>query len=91
MPCIPVPGGIVCTRGARTAPCSVPGCGRRHTKLCDFPIATRDGTCDAMLCDAHATRVAPNKDYCPPHAKHVEAPAPTKPTLFDRLQAKART
>ena len=30
---------IVCTSGRRADPCSVPGCGRPHEVLCDYPLA----------------------------------------------------
>lgn len=81
MTCRPIelPGGItgwVCTRGqsSRPAPCSVPHCGRYHTRLCDFPLAGRKAgkTCDAKLCDVHAVSVGPERDYCPAHARQGE-------------------
>lgn len=81
MPCYPINDGtgrtgFVCTRGRRPAPCSVPGCGRPHTKLCDYPTKTKSGTCDAKLCDTHAVKQLDaigegerdSRDYCPPHA-----------------------
>jgi len=63
---------IACSRN-RVAACSVPECRRPHTKLCDFPIAGKAslgvpaGTCDAKLCDAHATSQAEGVDFCPAH------------------------
>lgn len=65
-----MPGTIICRkRGPRI--CNF--CGRFSTKLCDFPIKVGDightRTCDAPMCDACATRVGPNRDYCPNHAK----------------------
>jgi hypothetical protein len=65
---------IVCRRGQRSrggAPCSVPGCGETHTHLCDYPLkGKKEGqTCDAKLCESHATRLGPGKDYCPAHTK----------------------
>lgn len=61
---------IVCGSRTRRAPCSVPGCGRPHTKLCDAPVnrKAKPGTCDAKLCDAHATKLGPERDICPAHA-----------------------
>lgn len=64
---------IVCRRGARprAAPCDLAGCNREHTKLCDFPLRGKraGATCDAKICDAHATQVGPGRDYCPAHAR----------------------
>lgn len=59
---------IVCARGVRltpAAPCSAPGCGTPHSRLCDAPVNGR--TCDAALCDTHAFRVGPDRDRCPAH------------------------
>lgn len=74
MPCetFPVPGGFAfaCGRG-RSRRCS--SCKTRTaSKLCDFPV-TRDGkqgTCDRALCTRCAVPVGPNRDLCPPHARH---------------------
>ena len=65
---------IVCRRGQRlrsAAPCSVPGCGEKHTHLCDYPLKGKKAgkTCDAKLCEGHATRIATGQDRCPAHAK----------------------
>ncbi len=71
------PIGIACSRGSHAAPCSAPGCGRSHTKLCDFPLkgAKAGKTCDAKLCDRCAVRVGKDTDYCPAHARVAkEAP-----------------
>lgn len=73
---------IVCRRGRqrRSAPCSAPNCSEPHTRLCDFPLrGSKAGrTCDAKICDGHATCAGPGKDYCPPHtvltAKEAELP-----------------
>lgn len=68
---IDIPGGFIvtCSRGRSVAPCSVPGCDRPHSALCDFRLA--DGrTCDAKLCASHRTKSwGKDIDYCPPHAK----------------------
>jgi hypothetical protein len=76
MPCAPFKlgdgtTGIICTRGHRPAPCSVPGCTRDHCRLCDYPVtrAGVTGTCDAKLCGQHAVHVGTDRDYCPAHAK----------------------
>jgi hypothetical protein len=52
-------------------------------KLCDFVVSppnqvTHKRTCDAALCDKHATSVGKNLDYCPDH-KHA---APQKALEF---------
>ena len=63
--------GFICTRGLRQVTCSVPECGARATKLCDYPVSSHEsGTCDKPLCWRHAVNVGPDADYCPPHAKH---------------------
>lgn len=66
----------VCRRGRRrkSAPCDVPNCNAEHQKLCDYPLGGKKAgqTCDKKICDAHATSVGHNKDYCPPHAKLAE-------------------
>jgi hypothetical protein len=67
---------IVCGSRRRSTPCSVPGCGRPSTKLCDYPTAPLEfgkeaKTCDAKLCGTHATSAGPNTDYCPPHARAI--------------------
>lgn len=71
-----LPGGkgraIVCGPRPKARPCKTcydrTGRYERSTKLCDFPDPTRpSGTCDAPMCDAHATRVGPDRDYCPKH------------------------
>lgn len=33
--------------------------------LCDGPCKTGKGTCDAPLCERHATQVGPNSHLCP--------------------------
>ena len=73
-PCqvIDVPGGqaIVCSRG-ETKRCS---CGNRMTKLCDWPLTGGKAgkTCDRPMCDKCATRVGPNRDFCPAHARMAD-------------------
>lgn len=61
--------GIACSR-ERVRLCST-GCGRRATKLCDFPLSGKKAgkTCDADLCERCAEHVGPDRDYCPPHAR----------------------
>jgi hypothetical protein len=63
--------GHVCVRGQRRPKCGVPGCGRPQAALCDSPVERQGvkGTCDASMCDTHRTRVGPNRDHCPAHAK----------------------
>jgi hypothetical protein len=66
--------GIACSRGQRRPRCSVPGCGRYSTRLCDFRLRT-GRTCDARLCDAHrgSASGAPDVDHCPPHRRLAAA------------------
>ncbi len=63
---------IHCRRGRvhTKEPCSAPSCTTPHTRFCDFPLRGRKAgrTCDAKLCDSHATCAAPGKHHCPPHA-----------------------
>lgn len=67
--------GIVCCRDKRAARCSVPGCDRYATALCDWPTRSASGTCDKRLCRGHATNVGDDRDYCPAHAKrHHQQP-----------------
>lgn len=56
---------IVCSRGHRTPP-ACRWCGKPSTKLCDYPTS-KNGTCDAPICDAHAMKQGPNLDTCPDH------------------------
>lgn len=67
---------IVCSRGRRAPKCSVPGCDRPSAKQCDYPTKSKSGTCDKHLCAAHATSGGREIDYCPPHAKLVQAQQP---------------
>ncbi len=69
MPChtMNLPGGgsaIVCTPRGKQRRCR--WCMRWHTKLCDAPKGK--GTCDAPMCDDHATPDGPDRDLCPTHA-----------------------
>lgn len=63
---------IVCGGRARAARCSVAGCRKGHTKLCDEPV--EGGTCDARLCDAHATSTGDDTDVCPAHVRTSPPP-----------------
>jgi predicted amidophosphoribosyltransferase len=36
------------------------------SKLCDFPVA-KGKSCDAKICDACATSISADVDYCPRH------------------------
>jgi len=70
MPCLPIPGGFVCTRGGRrAAPCQEPGCTTPHVALCDWPLEGEKAghTCDRRMCAAHRHKVGPNRDFCTPH------------------------
>ena len=66
MPVVKLPDGtkaIVCTGGRKAAPCGF--CAKAHTRLCDYPSGK--GTCDAKMCEGHATSVGPDRDFCPKH------------------------
>ncbi len=60
---------FICRRGQDRPRCSVPGCGRPATKLCDFKLtgAKTGKTCDRALCKHHALSVGVDVDFCPPH------------------------
>jgi hypothetical protein len=61
MTCHRIPSG-----GVR---CSVAGCRRSHTRLCDFPMVG-GATCDAKLCDLHTHPQPGGCDYCPYHERN---------------------
>ena len=69
MPCEHVKIGdsyaIVCSRGSQK---KCKDCGRKCTKLCDFPL-TNGKTCDRPMCDAHAVNQAPEIDFCLIHSR----------------------
>ena len=72
MPCEHRNGMIICSRARRVPPCKFCSGFKPSTKLCDFVLGEGSGgksavTCDAPMCDRHATNVGPNKDYCPIH------------------------
>ena len=41
-------------------------------KLCDWKTSAFS-TCDAPMCDEHATSVGDDKDLCPPHIARWES------------------
>lgn len=58
---------IVCDRGRKRRPaCSVPGCGRPGTVLCDHPHPIHD-TCDRLVCDQHSRAIGPDRHWCSDH------------------------
>lgn len=75
MPCVPFRSsdgeisGFACTRGSSRKRCAV--CGSPATIACDWPLqGLKVGqTCDRALCRRCATRIRPNVDYCPAHAR----------------------
>lgn len=64
--------GVICGRGPRAPKCKF--CSKTSTKLCDFPIhgSKKGKTCDAPICDGHATSVGEDCDFCPHHCKQEE-------------------
>lgn len=67
--------GFACYRGGRRCK----WCTNRATKQCDFPIFQSKNskkTCDAYMCDFHATPVSYEKDldYCPTHQAAAAVP-----------------
>ncbi len=85
MPCRIITTGpgmtaIACSRGHQAKLCSTPGCSSPATLLCDYPleplgVGKEPRTCDRRICTSCATKVGPNTDYCPPHAR-LERKAP---------------
>ncbi len=65
MPCEIRDNMIICSRGPKKPP-PCQWCLRPSTKLCDFPI-DKGKTCDAPMCDHHATSMGSNVDYRPKH------------------------
>jgi len=73
MPCKVIAAGdggviIACSRGQQRQRCA---CGRPADRLCDYPLrgAKAGQTCSRPICSRCATRVGPNRDYCPAHAR----------------------
>lgn len=62
-------GGTAMVRTGNTPGRGCCVCKRKtnRPKLCDFPVGPQR-RCDAVLCEACATHVEPDTDYCPPHA-----------------------
>ena len=62
---------VACTRGGDDRR-RCKWCGGPIAKLCDYPVKRdgKEGTCDAPMCARCATSIAPDVDYCPPHARH---------------------
>ncbi len=60
---------VACTRGRRIKPLCK--CGNPSTRLCDHKLtgSKAGSTCDAPLCGQCATRIGPNLDLCPAHAR----------------------
>jgi len=67
--------GMVCTGRQRRSKCMTPNCGKLVEALCDYPV-TRKGkrtTCRAKLCTGCRVQKDDATDYCPPHARLVDA------------------
>jgi hypothetical protein len=72
MPCDRIGNMIVCSRGKRRATrCGF--CRLASTKLCDAEIGRalsgKPITCDAPICNGHATPDGIDRDLCPKHSK----------------------
>lgn len=85
------PIGIACGRGRRpgTHQCSNK-CGRVATRQCDWALTgkKKGKTCDRWLCATCATRIGPNTDLCPPHArKREEAKAELEALAIEAREA----
>lgn len=65
---------LICGRGLPQQP-SCRYCANTSTKLCDFPVGNGK-TCDAPICDAHASSVGPDRDLCPKHASEWKGVKP---------------
>jgi hypothetical protein len=51
-------------------------CGAMAVRICDFPMRFAGGkrrTCDAPICEAHQTKIGPESDLCPDHAREWAA------------------
>lgn len=59
---------VIACGGTKIHACIV--CGEIAGKLCDWKLGAN--TCDAPVCDEHATVVTKGKDLCPAHAKAWE-------------------
>jgi hypothetical protein len=74
MPCYPFKSddgtfiGMVCSRSRKTK-CSVRGCSRNATYLCDYLLkGKKEGsTCDRPLCGRHAILLGEDHHFCPGH------------------------
>lgn len=74
MPFVNLPNGVVAHLKVARRPrrvCCAQGCSAWSTRLCDYALSAKR-TCNAPMCDAHATSVGPDLDHCPAHA-HVQA------------------
>lgn len=73
MPCYVMKGSgggnmFICGKlGPHCAHCAAPS-----GFLCDYPVG-KGKTCDAPLCDDHASEIAPELHYCPGHVSMWEA------------------
>jgi len=73
--------GIICGSG-RVQRCR--WCRRPATKLCDAAVPRRrSGTCDAPMCDGHATPFMRSGDLCPGHVADTPVgPQPAQGVLL---------
>ena len=63
--------GIACGREPDRACSSCGGFGAH--KLCDYPVKSKSGTCDRVLCKQCAHPVGHDHDYCPAHFRLSQA------------------
>lgn len=65
-------GTVAIVRHAKARAPKCRFCFLTSTKLCDAIVGKTLGgdpiTCDAPICNTHARRVGPDKDFCPKHA-----------------------
>ncbi len=92
MPCSTIrldDGTVAHVRYSRAPRRKCKWCSRWSTKLCDAArphnpaiVSHQRKTCDAPMCDEHATSIGPDQDLCPDHIKAAGAPAPVQGNLL---------
>ena len=59
-------GSLVIICGSRGRPKRCRWCLKSHTLLCDYIVGAK-ATCDAPMCQDHATETGPDTHICPDH------------------------